>query len=55
MVRKVVILMKLAFISDIHGNAAALEAVLKDIKEKKVNNYLYLEIYVIEELILNVP
>ena len=27
--------MKLAFISDIHGNATALDAVLQDIKNKK--------------------
>ncbi|HZG73630.1 MAG TPA: YfcE family phosphodiesterase [Chondromyces sp.] len=29
--------MKIAFISDIHGNAVALEAVLEDIKKKKVD------------------
>jgi putative phosphoesterase len=29
--------MKLAFISDIHGNAIALDAVLKDIKERKID------------------
>ncbi|MEK3885913.1 metallophosphoesterase family protein [Bacillus sp. FSL K6-3431] len=29
--------MKLAFISDIHGNAIALDAVLQDIREKKVD------------------
>ena len=34
--------MKLAFISDIHGNAAALEAVLKDIKEKRVDQVFVL-------------
>ena len=34
--------MKLAFISDIHGNAAALDAVLKDIKEKRVNQVFVL-------------
>ncbi|MCM3665245.1 YfcE family phosphodiesterase [Mesobacillus subterraneus] len=30
--------MKIAFISDIHGNATALEAVLEDIKERNVDN-----------------
>ncbi|MGG5252748.1 metallophosphoesterase family protein [Neobacillus sp. SM06] len=34
--------MKLAFISDIHGNAAALEAVLADIKQRKVDRVLVL-------------
>ena len=34
--------MKLAFISDIHGNAAALEAVLQDIKEKRVDQVFVL-------------
>ena len=29
--------MKLAFISDIHGNATALDAVLQDIKNKNVD------------------
>ena len=30
-------IMKLAFISDIHGNATALDAVLQDIKNKNVD------------------
>lgn len=34
--------MKLAFISDIHGNATALEAVLADIKQKKVDKVFVL-------------
>jgi putative phosphoesterase len=34
--------MKLAFISDIHGNAIALDAVLKDIKEKNVDKVIVL-------------
>lgn len=34
--------MKLAFISDIHGNAIALDAVLKDIKEKHVDKVFVL-------------
>ena len=34
--------MKLAFISDIHGNTAALEAVLQDIKEKRVDQLFVL-------------
>jgi putative phosphoesterase len=34
--------MKLAFISDIHGNAIALDAVLKDIKEKRVDKVFVL-------------
>ena len=34
--------MKLAFISDIHGNVDALEAVLKDIKEKRVEQVFVL-------------
>ncbi|MDQ0217478.1 metallophosphoesterase [Peribacillus cavernae] len=34
--------MRLAFISDIHGNAIALDAVLKDIKEKDVNKIFVL-------------
>lgn len=34
--------MKLAFISDIHGNAIALDAVLQDIKEKKVDQVFVL-------------
>lgn len=34
--------MKLAFISDIHGNAVALEAVLAHIKEKQVDNVVVL-------------
>ena len=34
--------MKLAFISDIHGNAAALESVLQDIKEKRVDQVFVL-------------
>lgn len=34
--------MKLAFISDIHGNAAALEAVLTNIEEKKVDKVFVL-------------
>jgi putative phosphoesterase len=34
--------MKLAFISDIHGNAVALDAVLKDIKEKNVEKLFVL-------------
>ncbi|CQR46344.1 phosphodiesterase [Paraliobacillus sp. PM-2] len=34
--------MKLAFISDIHGNAVALEAVLASIKEKEVDNIVVL-------------
>jgi putative phosphoesterase len=34
--------MKLAFISDIHGNAIALDAVLKDIKEKQIDKVFVL-------------
>lgn len=34
--------MKLAFISDIHGNAIALDAVLKDIKEKNIDKVFVL-------------
>ncbi|MBS4179133.1 metallophosphoesterase family protein [Lederbergia citrea] len=34
--------MKLAFISDIHGNAIALESVLKDINERKVDKVFVL-------------
>lgn len=34
--------MKLAFISDIHGNAVALDAVLEDIKEKNVDKVFVL-------------
>jgi putative phosphoesterase len=34
--------MKLAFISDIHGNAIALDAVLKDIKEKNIDRVFVL-------------
>ncbi|MFA9558680.1 metallophosphoesterase [Evansella sp. AB-rgal1] len=34
--------MKLAFISDIHGNAVALEAVLKDIERKEVDKIVVL-------------
>ncbi|MFD0829823.1 metallophosphoesterase family protein [Neobacillus sp. M.A.Huq-85] len=34
--------MKLAFISDIHGNAVALEAVLDDIKKKEVDKVIVL-------------
>ena len=34
--------MKLAFISDIHGNAVALDAVLQDIKEKQVEKVFVL-------------
>lgn len=34
--------MKLAFISDIHGNATALEAVLKDIDERNINKIFIL-------------
>lgn len=34
--------MKLAFISDMHGNAVVLEAVLKDIKEKRVDQVFVL-------------
>jgi putative phosphoesterase len=35
-------MMKLAFISDIHGNRIALEAVLKDVKEKGVDQIIIL-------------
>jgi putative phosphoesterase len=34
--------MRLAFISDIHGNAVALDAVLKDIEQKKVDKIIVL-------------
>lgn len=34
--------MRLAFISDVHGNAIALEAVLKDLEEKKVDKVFVL-------------
>jgi putative phosphoesterase len=34
--------MKLAFISDIHGNAIALDAVLKDIKQKEIDQIFVL-------------
>ena len=34
--------LKLAFISDIHGNAVALDAVLKDMKEKNVEKVFVL-------------
>ena len=40
--RKVVIIMKLAFISDIHGNADALSAVLQDIQAKSVDQVFVL-------------
>ncbi|WP_046179999.1 metallophosphoesterase family protein [Domibacillus tundrae] len=42
--------MKAAFISDIHGNAVALEAVLKDIKAKQVD-----KIYVLGDLCYRGP
>ncbi|QYR22528.1 metallophosphoesterase family protein [Paenibacillus sp. sptzw28] len=42
--------MKLAFISDIHGNAVALEAVLEDIKEKMVDR-----IYVLGDICYRGP
>ncbi len=42
--------MKLAFISDIHGNATALEAVLKDIKERNVD-----KVYVLGDLCFRGP
>ncbi|WP_251549821.1 metallophosphoesterase family protein [Neobacillus muris] len=42
--------MKIAFISDIHGNAAALEAVLKDIEKKEVD-----KIYVLGDLCFRGP
>jgi len=34
--------MKLAFLSDIHGNATALEAVLKDIKQRNIDKIIVL-------------
>ena len=34
--------MRLAFISDIHGNAIALDAVLQDLKEKNVDKVFVL-------------
>ena len=37
--------MKIAFISDIHGNAVALDAVLNDIEKKKVD-----KIYVLGDI-----
>jgi len=42
--------MKLAFLSDIHGNAVALEAVLQDIKEKNVD-----KIYVLGDICYRGP
>jgi putative phosphoesterase len=42
--------MKIAFISDIHGNAIALEAVLEDVKKKKVD-----QIYVLGDLCYRGP
>jgi putative phosphoesterase len=41
---------KIAFISDIHGNAIALEAVLEDVKKKKVD-----QIYVLGDLCYRGP
>jgi putative phosphoesterase len=42
--------MKIAFISDIHGNAIALETVLEDVKKKKVD-----QIYVLGDLCYRGP
>ncbi|MFD1040633.1 metallophosphoesterase family protein [Virgibacillus byunsanensis] len=42
--------MKLAFISDIHGNAVALDAVLNDIKEKSIDR-----VYVLGDLCFRGP
>jgi putative phosphoesterase len=42
--------MKIAFISDIHGNATALEAVLKDLESKKVD-----KIYILGDLCFRGP
>jgi len=42
--------MKIAFISDIHGNAIALESVLEDIQKKKVD-----KIYVLGDLCYRGP
>ncbi|WP_282173042.1 metallophosphoesterase family protein [Cytobacillus firmus] len=42
--------MKLAFISDIHGNAVALDAVLQDIKEKNVD-----EVFVLGDICFRGP
>ena len=36
------IIIKVAVISDIHGNSVALEAVLKDSRENNVDEYVFL-------------
>ncbi|MCM3163903.1 metallophosphoesterase family protein [Metabacillus litoralis] len=42
--------MKIAFISDIHGNAVALEAVLRDLKKKEIN-----KVYVLGDICYRGP
>ena len=36
---------KIAIISDIHGNITALNAVLEDIKNRKINKILFRRLY----------